>query len=566
MPSPVLEYPATPTGLDPSEVRALRRSEKLLLDTWHERHAGDDNGKIWLPGAIRRLAPNARLALAGDEHLDADWTEREQRRIQNPRYFIPAYGHVFDEEGAGALPFSFWPRIPEAARKAIGARDQAEVLERMLTEQLLAVLKARQLGLTWMALHVAYHLMAFDPLTPNARVLVLSQDGNYAKRNLERTRRIRDLLPPWARHPEDRETRESKSEFKLEHRGDMISLPGTPTAPRTYQAQLAIADEWAFVRNAQAGPTMTALLSAAKRIIAISSGNGPPDEPGWGQHFAKTWTEANEGTSEWFAVFLPTSTHPDRNAAWRERERGKYDTEEEALAEHPEDPDQGLAGKVEGRIYSLGGIAAAVRLGGELDALLGTPNMPPPAKETIHLGIDWGLEQTAGLTLWPLEGGGIYVAAERVLHDSEPAQATDVFHDMVLEVQDVDDRTGRLQPPLGEARYDAAGAQSMKTFRARAWSKHSRHYQGDTPRIHKVPFGDFKEETMGYTRRLLNRAAAGRTTGIIAISPTAVVLIRQLRGLRWKKGKVDKGDDDAHDALIAGLQRQASRWRDLQGK
>lgn len=548
------ERARTATGLLPSEIGAMSLGERRLLTGWHEGKAGDDHGRPWWPWAVRRLEPAARLHLASDTAADVAWEERERQRVAAGReYFVRCYGHVQDDDDPGAppVPFLLWP-------------EQEGVLADMAEHRRVVVLKARQLGLTWLALHAGFHLIAFDPERPNATVLLLSQDGNYAKRNLERARRIRALLPPFLRPPETRETADSKSELVLVRGGRVISLPGTPSAPRTYTADLAIGDEWAFVRNQYAGPTLTALLSAARRIILVSSGNGPEDVESDGAAFAHTFTRAVAGQNDFHPVFLPTSTHPARDEAWRERERQNYQTEEDFLAEHPETVDEALIGSAGNRVYSPGGIAAAVKLGAAYDTLLGTEHMPPPAGECIHIGLDWGDHFTAGLVLWPLEGGGLYVApGEFGRPGVEPGEVCDEIHrGPVADLQSVDPDTGEVGPPIGEARFDAAGAQSMRAFMARARERYSPLYDGHLARPFRVPFAKFKSETIGYLRRLFNRAAQGRKTGIIAISPTNVMLIRQLRGLEFgPDGKVRKVEDDLPDALIAGAAPVAARNR-----
>lgn len=565
---PVRARIALPTGLERREIAGLHRSEKVLLEGWHRSVAGDDNGRPWLPAAIRRLSIDTRLALASDDQLEARWIERERRRCAlRVDYFTEAYGHVRDDDVGGApLPFLFWPRVPESARNAVGARDQREVLDVFTRELLIVVLKARQLGLTWLALHYGYHLLALDPDTPNAVVLGLSQDGGYAKRLLERVRAINELLPPFLRQTEDRETADSKTEMKLVGRGRIVSLPGTPSAPRSWQADLAIGDEWAFVRNGQAGPTTRALLPAARQVILISSGDGPPDEEGWHQHFAQTYTKAAAGESEWTPVFLPDATNPARTKAWRERQRDNYDTEEDFLSEHPETADDALVGTGRDRYFTLSEIAAAQRLGADLDALVGTDEMPPPAGEAIHLGVDWG-EASHGVVIWPLEGGGLYVAGERVCAGVEPGETTEQIHATAGELQSVSPETGRIEPPIGEARYDAAGVQSMRTFLATARARFKHQYAYGEVRSRKVPFGQYKTETAGYLRRLFRRAGLGRTTGVVAISPRCVDLLRQLRSLESGPGGVWKKADDQHgpDALIAGAQRIAKVHRQLSG-
>lgn len=546
----------SPTGLLPGEIRSLRLPEKVALQAWHTTVSGNDNGREWLPAAIRRLSLEQRLALAYDDESDIAWRERERRRVaEDVGYFTGAYGHVKnDDDGSAPIPFDLWPA-------------QREVLDTFIVELLIVVLKARQLGLTWLALHYAFHLIAFDPDGFNAVALGLSQDGGYAKRLLERVRRINELLPPYLRQLEDRETRGSKTEFQLVNRGRMVSLPGTPAAPRSWQADLALCDEWAFVRNGQAAPTMRALLPAARQVIAISSGDGPPEDPGWGQYFARLYTDAAAGENEWHAIFLPTSTHPDRTAAWRESKRDSYDTDEDFYAEHPETPDEALIGAGKDRFFGLADINAAVKLGGELDALLGTEEMPPPVGEAIRIANDWG-EETRSYVVWPLERGGVYIPPSELSEENrqkgEPTEIAIEAHRTAAELQGVNPQTGAVEPPIDAVRYDSAGAQSNRTFMAVARERFSAQYQYGTPRSVKVAFSTSKRTTADYMRRLFRRTGQGRATQVIAISPANADLVRQLRGLlSAPDGLWKKEDDHGPDAVVAGISDIAKRHRAL---
>lgn len=553
----------TPTGLHPSEIRGLRRDERIALDAWHTDVGGDDNGRVWLPAAVRLLTVGQRLQLAQDENTYLLWQRRERVRCANVEYFTNSYGSISDDEGGAASPFQLWPA-------------QAEVLWLFVNGRRIVVLKARQLGLTWLALHYGVHMIQIDPDGYNALVLGLSQDGGYAKALLERARQINDRLPAFLRGIESRETRGSKTEFKLHDRGRMVSLAGRKSAPRSYPSvSLAICDEWAFVINNQAGPTMTALMPTCRQIIAISSGNGPPEELGWGQAFARLYTDAATGKSDWTDVFLPTTTHPARTPEWREHEMafGGYDSDEDFYAEHPETPDEALIGAGKDRYFKMQWINACVAAGAMLDALLGTDGMPPPSGEHLHLGIDWG-ENGVGIPIWPLEAGGVYVPpGETYGAGVEPGEQTIAIHHAAGGLQEVSPHTGRLEPPIGEARYDAAGVQSMRTFLATARERFTHQYAGGEVRSRSVPFGaraggsrkGYKTETAQYLRRLAKRTGEGRSTGILAISPRNVQLIRQLRALESAPGGIwiKDLDQDGPDALVAGVQRIARRNREL---
>jgi hypothetical protein len=487
------------------------------------------------------------------------WEARERERVtQSIEYFIRAYGHVQPPQGA-PIPFDLWP-------------EQADTLHDFQTHRLVLVLKARQLGLTWLALHLAYHLMAFDESTPRANILALSKRGDDASKLLERLRRIHVLLPPFLRQPEDATTRGSKREFRIQDRGRAVSLPATPDAARSETATLALVDEAGHTHNANFGPTWTALLPTlgeTGRALIIGTGNGDEDTPGAGQAFATLVRRAERGESDLHLVFLPASVDPARTPEWRDQARRSYIDEEDFYAENPETIAQALIGKPTGRVYPPAGIDAAVDLGRELDAMLENGTLAAPADGCIHIDLDWG-EHTHGLLLWALEGGGLYIPPGEVVAEStEASKVTDLLHANALRYQRIGP-DGRLVPPIGRERFDAAGAQVNKTFVARARAKHSTQWAFDTRsgrhrvRPSPVPFGKYKDATKDYLRWLFNRTANDEPTAVIAISPQNPELIRQLRGLTLKddgSGKIDKegGDDHGPDALIAGAAPIAAR-------
>lgn len=548
----------TATGLHLDQVRALNHDQQVTLNAWHHTVAGDSNGRPWLPQAIRNLTIEQRLDLAVLPDRAHDWRRREVQRVfDDVAYFIAGYGHVRtgnDDDPGPPIPFDLWP-------------EQAQTLDLFQRERRVVVLKARQLGLTWLALHYAYHLAAFHPAGGDSIILCLSQDGGYAKHLLHRLRDINDLLPPFLRHDEDRETRHSKTEFKLAARGRFASLAGTASAARSYQADLAIFDEAAFVRHGLAAPTMTALLPAARQVLAISTGQGGPDDPGDGQYFARLYTRAAAGQSEWAPVFLPTSVRPGRDEAWRERERDDYDTDEKFLAEHPETPDDALIGAGKDRFFRLADLNAAVALGGQLDRLLGTEHMPDPVGGAIRTCADYGDVMTQGYVVWPLEGGGFYVPpSELAMSQAEGAEIAARLHQLAAEVQQVDPVTGHLDPPIEQHRFDSAGVQTNRSYLTATLARHRHQWVPGDPHFYGARFNRSKRETAGYLRRLLKRTGQGRTTGVIAISPANGELVRQWRGLEsaadglWKKT-----DDHGVDAIVAGVSDLAKRYRDIAG-
>src|SRR5512136_788220 len=82
----------------------------------------------------------------------------------SPLYFIHTYCYVYDAVSGDWVPFHLWPA-------------QAGTLKTILTNLLVVILKARQLGLTWLVLGFALWLMIFHPA---ATILLFSRRDDEA--------------------------------------------------------------------------------------------------------------------------------------------------------------------------------------------------------------------------------------------------------------------------------------------------------------------------------------------------------------------------------------------------
>jgi hypothetical protein len=586
----------TPTGLNPDDVLVLGDHDAKALALWHAEVAGDVPAHPFWPAIIRRMSLETRLELISDPELNAMWQERERRRVkgglvdpdgrllQSPvEYFTDNYGHIQPEVGL-PQPFLLWP-------------EQRDVLGLMQEHLRLIVLKARQLGLTWLALHHLFHALGFDPEVPLAKILALSKTQIDASKLLTRARRINELLPRYLRLDEPDATKRSNTKFSIVDRGEMESLPGSPEAARSMTASHVLWDEAAFTRHGAAAAMWTALLPTIGdrgRVFVISTGNGPAEAPGDGQTFARLWRQARGGDEETglTPIFLPDSVAPGRTETWRRRARKKFLTEEDFRKEHPESEDDAFAVVGGLRVYLPAGVNAAEKLGRECDKALADGSLPWP--EALFGGADFG-EATHMLVLWPLEGGGWYVAAEVAPQmPQEVGESTREFCQELEEIRayadlnpDAPDEGAGLQ--VETIRYDAAGAQSIRTFVTTVQRdpdlvklfKTKRKMGKDQVRTVPVAFGKFKKNTMDHLRMLFRRSARTILTrdqqlelgdeeycdgvGILAISQKCTVLLRQLRGLERvseEDDRIRKKDDHGPDALIAGDAPLAVREQD----
>jgi hypothetical protein len=572
----------SPTGLLRREIAGLKVGEKRELYTWQAEHGGDNNGKLWLPAAVRSLELDARLALANDPDLTASWQEREARRVsRSVAYFIRAYGHVQPNKGP-PVPFDLWP-------------DQLDALETIMANEKTVAPKSRQIGITWLGLHIGFHYAAFEPDTPNAKVLCLSKHGEDAGKLIIRARRILQLLPPFLRPVETTDSLASRRRMSLARGSEIVSLTGSPEAARQETATFVLADEFAFIRHRQAGKTLTALgptVDGGGKLLVVSTGNG---RTGDGEGFAETVEKGLKGENDFVVVFLSWRADPRRTEEWRERKVKAAPTEEEGKAEYPDTIEEALGGDRSVRVYPDAHLGAAKIIGEALEADVGRFEIMV-ASEGIEWGIDWGDFQTFAVYAVGLPGGGMYIFDELALRTTEPTQASEEITG--------NDPAGIPSPRFIRSSADSNPAGTNKTFAAVLARKHELEPQRFPEKHWRIEFGRFKQggvNTVGYIRYLLGQAAAfiaehplvaaeakaqlqtpaptavsalDELDGVLAIHPRCKNLLAQMANLerdpdtgKVRKPALDPNNlqkgDHGPDAVVALGADRAMRWNAL---
>ncbi len=230
----------------------------------------------------------------------------EQRREwlicrYSPLYFVDHYCRVYDALSGVWIPFHLWPA-------------QARTLKIMHERRLVCILKARQLGVTWLALSFALWLMLFYPA---ATILLFSRRDDEAIDLLDfRLKGIYQHLPTWMQAR--LVTVNSAHEWALSNGSRAIAFP--TTAGDSYTATLVIGDEFDLVDN------QDRLLAAVKptidnggRMLLVSR----PDKSRPNTPFKAIYRAAKQGLNGWTPIFLPWSAHPGRDAAWYEAQRSE---------------------------------------------------------------------------------------------------------------------------------------------------------------------------------------------------------------------------------------------------
>lgn len=223
----------------------------------------------------------------------------------DPVYFTEQYVRIEDKDAPELLvPFKLWPA-------------QKMALKGFASHRLNIVLKARQLGLTWLALAEASRLLA---LNPGRTVVALSRSEEEAKELVRRMGVILGGMPEFAAPQGAVPPGWQGPVFRVSAMAATLSWPdgpdgvfkafsSGPSVGRSFTADLILLDEWAFQQFAHeiwrsAFPVIN--RPTGGRVIGLSTIRR-------GSLFEELYTDPNNGFHK---IFLPWQTDPRRTQAW----------------------------------------------------------------------------------------------------------------------------------------------------------------------------------------------------------------------------------------------------------
>lgn len=243
--------------------------------------------------------------------MNTDERREWLRCSESTAYFLDTYTQVYDATSNGWLPFKLWPA-------------QARTLRAIGQHRLLIILKARQLGLTWLLLGFALWEMIFRPA---ATELLFSRRDDEAVNLLDfRLKGMYRRLPDWAKVRSV--IKDNEHEWRLSNGSAALAFP--TTAGDSYTATTVIADEFDLVPNQ--GQLMGAVkptIDAGGRMILLSRVDKSKPE----SQFKQIYRAAKAGANDWVPIFLPWQARPDRDAAWYEAQRRDSESRTGALDE-----------------------------------------------------------------------------------------------------------------------------------------------------------------------------------------------------------------------------------------
>ncbi len=213
-------------------------------------------------------------------------------------YFIRGYCKIYDVERKDWIAFDLW-------------REQQEVLATVDANQLTVILKARQLGLTWLILCYFLWLMIFKPI---AKLAVFSLRENEAIYLLssERMRGVYERLPDFLKVAT---YDDSSRHWSLVNGSSIRAFP--TSAGDSYTLTAALIDEADLVPDlkklmARVKPTID---GGGKLILLSRSDKSQP-----ASEFKAIYRAAKQRLTNWVAVFLAWWVRPARTEQWYEEQ------------------------------------------------------------------------------------------------------------------------------------------------------------------------------------------------------------------------------------------------------
>lgn len=265
-----------------------------------------------------------------DDELTEERAEELGRCYDSYIHFIENYCYIYDSVEMRWIPFRLWDA-------------QKSLLHDIHNHQLTVILKARQLGISWLSLCYGLWQFLFRPI---ASISVFSRRETEAIYLLgqERLRGIFHHLPLWmiSGHEPSKYT---EREWILTTGSAMRAFP--TSAGDSYVSTLAIVDE------ADLTPDLNEMMRAVKptiemggKFILLSRSNkSQPDS-----EFKRIYKAAKAGESPWYPVFLPWMAHPVRDRAWYNEQKrditSRTGSVDDLYEQYPETDVQALAAKI----------------------------------------------------------------------------------------------------------------------------------------------------------------------------------------------------------------------------
>lgn len=263
-------------------------------------------------------------------------------------YFIDEFVRISDESSHSWIRFRLWPkRANPLEPKAELSPGQWEALKLLFCNGRVIILKARQLGLTWLCLAIILWHIVFIPHTT---VMLYSLREIEAKKLLQRLKGMFAQLPWYFKDGMSIE-KENESEWRFTN-GTTIMAFSTESGD-SYQASIVLMDEATLVPHlmrliGRVEPTLENVENGQFWMISRANKLDPMNV--FNKMFLAGVKRIQKGDYEWrdwVAMFLPWWVAPNRDAKWYEQKVDQADNDvghrDELYAMFPATPSQALA-------------------------------------------------------------------------------------------------------------------------------------------------------------------------------------------------------------------------------
>lgn len=247
-------------------------------------------------------------------------------------YFVHTFCMVEDKSAdvRDWIPFQLWP-------------TQYNVAKDLTTFSLLSILKARQLGLSWLLIAYALWLMLFRP---GSQILMFSRRDDEAQELLERLKGMHEHLPDFLQASVGADN-EHELTFPILN-STAKSFPTTKNSGRSYTATLVIIDEADFIQwLKQLITAVKPTIDAGGQLVMISTAN--KDKPK--SEFKRIWRAGRAKLNRYKAIFLPWFARPSRTQQWYDDQKKDY-VQDDLWQEYPANPQEALSHRASNMRFS----------------------------------------------------------------------------------------------------------------------------------------------------------------------------------------------------------------------
>jgi len=284
------------------------------------------------------------LSLAEKKKLleRARFLEREKDRLHAMRefeYFLDTFVYIENKEMKCAEKLSLWPM-------------QREVLPAFMESDLLACIKTRQCGVTWVngAAYALWLALKYDlHLT-----VVISASEDHAKEFLDRVYFILDRLPDWFVTKKistrtvltlgfTKESVDPITKKKTTLESTIKSMPTIEMGAESKTPNLLIIDEAHTIRNVNTifNSSYPGIEAAKGRVIIIANSVKNQSSPGW-PWVRDFFMASKRGENRAKRLFMPWTVNPDRPPNFRELMEESGMDHDDVIMHFPETEDEAI--------------------------------------------------------------------------------------------------------------------------------------------------------------------------------------------------------------------------------